>query len=64
VFERGEPYALVAAIVSVLFVVSERWTGNDRLATSIGVITGFTIRVLSLHFRWRTRAAGTALSGE
>lgn len=61
VFERGEPYALVAAIVSVVFILSDRWTGNDRLATSIGIITGFTIRALALRYRWRTKAARTAL---
>src|SRR3984957_16401496 len=32
VFERGEPYALVAAIVSVLFLVIGRWTGNGKLS--------------------------------
>jgi len=40
VFERGEPYALVAVIVSVLFLLIDRWTGNAQLSTLIGVITG------------------------
>jgi uncharacterized membrane protein YeiH len=62
VFERGEPYALVAALVSILFLASDRWTGNDRLATSIGVATGFTIRALALRFRWRTKAARSAVN--
>jgi uncharacterized membrane protein YeiH len=61
VFERGEPYALVAVIVSVLFITMERWTGNDPLATAIGIVTGFTIRALALRYRWRTRAARTAI---
>ncbi|HEY1759351.1 MAG TPA: TRIC cation channel family protein [Bryobacteraceae bacterium] len=61
VFERGEPYALVAAIVSVLFIALDRGTGNDRLATSIGVATGFTIRALALRYQWRTKAARTAV---
>lgn len=56
VFERGEPYALVAAIVSVLFLVTDRWTGNLKLSTSIGVATGFIIRVLALRFQWKTQA--------
>jgi uncharacterized membrane protein YeiH len=55
VFERGEPYALVAAIVSVLFLVTDRWTGNVTLSTSIGVAAGFMIRVLALRFQWKTR---------
>lgn len=61
VFERGEPYAVAAAIVSVLFLLCDRWTGNNKLATSIGIIAGVTIRALSLRYRWRTKAARTAL---
>lgn len=57
VFERGEPYALVAVIVSVLFLVIDRWTGNVTLSTSFGVAAGFFIRVLALRFQWRTKAA-------
>jgi uncharacterized membrane protein YeiH len=56
VFERGEPYALVAAIVSVLFLVTDRWTGNGKLSTSIGIVAGFVIRLLALRFQWKTRA--------
>jgi uncharacterized membrane protein YeiH len=61
VFERGEPYALVAAIVSVLFLVTGRWTGNVRLSTSIGVAAGFMIRALALRFQWKTKAVGSAI---
>ena len=39
-FERGEPYALVAVIVSVLFLLIDRGTGKTQWSTSIGVITG------------------------
>jgi uncharacterized membrane protein YeiH len=56
VFERGEPYALVAAIVSVLFLVTDRWSGNVKLSTLIGVAAGFMIRVLALRFQWKTQA--------
>ena len=56
VFERGEPYALVAAFVSVLFLVTDRWTGNVTLSTSLGVAAGFLIRVLALRFQWKTQA--------
>jgi uncharacterized membrane protein YeiH len=61
VFERGEPYALVAVVVSILFLVINRWTGNVTLSTSIGVAAGFMIRVLALRFGWRTKAARTAV---
>lgn len=56
VFERGEPYAVAAAIVSILFLICDRWTGNAKLSTSIGVVAGFMIRVLALRFQWRTKA--------
>jgi uncharacterized membrane protein YeiH len=56
VFERGEPYALVAAIVSVLFLLAVRWTGNEKLSTAIGIAAGFMIRVLALRFHWKTQA--------
>jgi uncharacterized membrane protein YeiH len=57
IFERGEPYALVAVIVSVLFLLIDRWTGNVTLSTSIGVVAGFMIRVLALRLQWKTKAA-------
>jgi uncharacterized membrane protein YeiH len=56
VFERGEPYALVAAIVSVLFLLVDRWTGHEKLSTAIGIAAGFMIRVLALRFHWKTQA--------
>lgn len=57
IFERGEPYALVAAIVSILFLVSHRLTGNAKLSTLIGIVVGFVARMLSLHFKWTTKVA-------
>jgi len=55
IFERGEPYATVAAIVSVIFLLADRLTGNAEISTLIGIIVGFTIRMLSLHFQWNTK---------
>jgi uncharacterized membrane protein YeiH len=40
-----------------VFLAVDRATGNAPLATAIGILTGFTIRVLALRFRWRTKAA-------
>ena len=56
VFERGEPYALIAAAVSVLFLVCDHWMGNAKVSTAIGVAAGFVVRVLALRFQWRTKA--------
>jgi len=56
VFEKGEPYAVVAAFASIVFLVSDRLSGNARLSTSVGIATGFLMRALALRFQWRTRA--------
>lgn len=57
VFERGEPYALVAAFAATLFMICDRLSGNAALSTSVGLATGFIFRVLALRFNWKTRAA-------
>ena len=58
VFERGEPYAVVAAIVTILFLLTDQATGNEKLSTSVGIAAGFVMRVLALRFQWKTKAAG------
>jgi len=57
VFERGEPYALVAALAATVFLICDRVSGNVTLSTSVGLATGFIFRVLALRFNWKTRAA-------
>jgi len=57
VFERGEPYAIVAAVSATLYFLSERWLGTGTAATTVGVVCGFVLRLAALRFRWRTRAA-------
>lgn len=54
VFERGEPYAVVAAFASIVFLVSDKLSGNATLSTSLGIASGFLMRALALRFRWRT----------
>lgn len=61
VFEGGEPYALVAAMVSILFLLTNRWTGNIMVSTSISIVLGFTMRMLALRFQWRTKTARSAI---
>ena len=56
VFERGEPYAVVAAIVTILFLLTDQTTGNEKLSTSVGIVAGFVMRVLALRFQWKTEA--------
>jgi uncharacterized membrane protein YeiH len=57
VFERGEPYALVAALAATVFLICNRLSGNVTLSTSVGLATGFLFRLLALHFNWKTRPA-------
>lgn len=57
VFERGEPYAVVAAFASIVFLISFKVSGNAKLATSLGLAAGFLLRAAALRFRWRTKAA-------
>ncbi len=57
VFERGEPYAVVAAFASVVFLVLVKHTGNTNLATTLGLAAGFSLRAAALGFKWKTRAA-------
>jgi uncharacterized membrane protein YeiH len=57
VFERGEPYALVAALAATVFLICDRLTGNVTLSTFVGLATGFMFRVLALRFNWKTRVA-------
>jgi uncharacterized membrane protein YeiH len=57
VFERGELYAVVAAFASLVFLISDRLSGNAALSTSFGLVAGFLFRALALRFAWRTKAA-------
>jgi len=57
VFERGEPYAIVAAVSSVVFLLCARVWGAGTVATAAGCVTGFALRVVALRLRWRTSAA-------
>jgi uncharacterized membrane protein YeiH len=56
VFERGELYAIVAAVSAAVFLTCDH-AGLARItSTSIGVGAGFSFRLLALRFGWRTKA--------
>lgn len=61
VFERGEPYALVAAFASAVFLIANRLTGNGVLSTWLSIFAGFLARFLAVRFRWKTKAARASL---
>jgi len=56
VFERGEPYAIAAATSALLFLLLMRFGAPARVATPIGIVAGFLMRLLGVHFGWRTRS--------
>ncbi|MBB5059334.1 putative membrane protein YeiH [Granulicella aggregans] len=57
VFERGEPYAIVAAAASVVFLTAEHWLGLGTAATALAVASSFILRLATMRFRWKTHLA-------
>ncbi|MGA7920764.1 MAG: TRIC cation channel family protein [Candidatus Acidiferrales bacterium] len=56
VFERGELYAIVAAISASVFLACD-YAGLPRIiSTSFGIGFGFLFRLVSLHFGWQTKS--------
>jgi len=55
IFERGELYAIVAALSAALFLVSVAFGLSRTLATVLSTVTGFVIRLLAVRFGWQTR---------
>jgi uncharacterized membrane protein YeiH len=56
VFERGEPYATAAALSATLFLLMLRFGVPTSVATPLGVVAGFLMRLLGVRFGWRTKA--------
>jgi len=59
VFEHGEPYATAAGTSALLFLLMMHFGVPAEVATPIGIVAGFLMRVLGVHFGWRTRAVRT-----
>jgi uncharacterized membrane protein YeiH len=57
IFERGELHAIVALLAALVFLLAQQAGLNRTLSTTLGLATGFTVRILAIRFRWRTRAA-------
>jgi uncharacterized membrane protein YeiH len=56
IFERGELYAIVAALAASVFMLCN-YAGLPRtIATALGVGVGFVLRLLVLRFGWQTKA--------
>ena len=56
IFERGELHAVVALLAALVFLIAQQAGLNRTVSTTIGLATGFTVRILAIRFRWRTKA--------
>jgi len=56
VFLRGQLYVIVALCASAVFVLASLAGLSRGVATPLGIATGFTFRILTLKFNWRTQA--------
>jgi len=56
VFERGEPYAIAAALSVLTFLALLHFGTPASAASPVGILVGFLTRLLGVHFKWRTRA--------
>ncbi len=58
VFQEGELYALVSALSAFLFLALQHLGAPVSRAATIGTVTGFGVRMLAVHFGWRTQSVG------
>ena len=56
IFERGELYAIVAAVAGAIFLTALSVGVPRSAATALGSVTGFLLRILAVRFGWRTRS--------
>jgi len=60
VFEHGEPYATAAATSALLFLLMLHFGVAASVATPIGIVACFVMRLAGVRFKWRTKAVRTA----
>jgi len=56
IFLRGQPYAIAATIAAVVFLVANAAGATRPAATTIGSLSGFAVRLIAMHYGWRTKA--------
>ncbi|SNS23464.1 Uncharacterized membrane protein YeiH [Granulicella rosea] len=54
VFERGNFYAIAAALAAGAYLLASTLGAEQIWAVATGVIVGFTLRILSILLNWRT----------
>jgi uncharacterized membrane protein YeiH len=62
IFERGELYAIPAALGAAAFLACDALRLPRHSATVVGVVAGFGLRVLALRFHWETKPVRTDIS--
>ncbi|HEY7405460.1 MAG TPA: trimeric intracellular cation channel family protein [Candidatus Angelobacter sp.] len=62
IFERGEFYAIPAALSAATYLVCDALRMPRQMATLAGVLSGFTLRMLAMKFHWETRPIRTDVS--
>jgi uncharacterized membrane protein YeiH len=55
VFERGQFYAIAALLGSAAFLLCDAAGWSRTSSTVAGTVSCFLLRLLSVHFNWRTR---------
>ncbi|HKD81412.1 MAG TPA: TRIC cation channel family protein [Candidatus Angelobacter sp.] len=55
IFERGELYAIPAALSAAAYIACRAAGFPRQVATIAGVLSGFTLRMLAMKFHWETR---------
>ncbi|HEY0564644.1 MAG TPA: TRIC cation channel family protein [Terriglobales bacterium] len=56
IFVYGQPYAIAAIFAAVVFLVADALAVPRTVATALGGVTGFAVRILALEFGWHTNA--------
>lgn len=59
IFERGELYAIAAALGSAVFLLGDGLHLSRETSTVLGAVCGFGLRILALRYHWMTRSIRT-----
>ena len=54
VFERGNFYAIAALLAAVTYLILHRLAVPDLACVALSAACGFTLRMLSIRFNWKT----------
>jgi uncharacterized membrane protein YeiH len=55
IFERGELYAIAAAFGAAMFLLCDALKLSREIATAVGSLCGFGLRLLAWRYHWETR---------